>query len=173
MNNIEVYLDDSIMDREQEFSGYIDSIAEIASKAVDDEGIGNCEASIVLGSDEFIHELNRDYRNNDSVTDVLSFPLNDLDKPIKEKMDNKEPFELEKGEEADIALGDIYIAVDRTRDQAEEYGNTFLEELRFLTVHGMLHLMGYDHIKEDDEMKMRERQRTILGRNNKENGAQQ
>ena len=96
MNNIEVYLDDSIMDREQEFSGYIDSIAEIASKAVDDEGIGNCEASIVLGSDEFIHELNRDYRNNDSVTDVLSFPLNDLDKPIKEKMDNKNPLIMTK-----------------------------------------------------------------------------
>jgi probable rRNA maturation factor len=172
MNNIEVYIDDSLQGREEEFEGFLDSIAEIASKAVDEEGIGNCEASIVLGSDDFIHELNRDYRNNDSVTDVLSFPLNDLDKPLREKMDNKEPVELERGEEADIALGDIYIAVERTRIQAEEYGNTFLEELRFLTVHGMLHLMGYDHIKENDEIKMRMKQRAILGRVEKKNGSQ-
>jgi probable rRNA maturation factor len=74
---------------------------------------------------------------------------------------------LEESENGDaIFLGEIYISIDKAREQAEEYGNTFLEELRFLTVHGTLHLLGYDHIEEEDELIMREKQRIALGRKN-------
>lgn len=135
----------------------------IARRAAELEGLQNFEVQIILADNDFIHQLNRDYRQVDAPTDVISFPANDLEKPLAEAL--QEGLQPEMSEYGDaIFLGEIYISVDRAQEQAEEYGNTLEEELCFLTVHGMLHLMGYDHIEAADEQIMRAKQREILGR---------
>ena len=107
-------------------------------------------------------DLNSRYRGINSETDVLSFPANDLEEPLCRALEKG--LAVEKGETAEIALGDIYISVEKAIEQGSLYGNSPEEELGFLAVHGALHLMGYDHIEKEDEVIMRERQRKILGR---------
>jgi probable rRNA maturation factor len=94
-----------------------------------------------------IREINRDYRNIDRETDVISFALEDF-KDIT-YIDYR-------------LLGDIYISIDKARGQAIEYNHSFLRELSFLTIHGLLHLLGYDHMSEYDEKIMFEKQELIL-----------
>ncbi|MBE5758657.1 MAG: rRNA maturation RNase YbeY [Clostridiales bacterium] len=120
-------------------------------------GAIDAEISLLLCDEAEIQRLNREYRGIDSVTDVLSFPANDLEKPAE----NTEGLERE-GET--VLLGDIAICLERAREQAAEYDNSFIEELRFLAVHGCLHIMGYDHMTEEDEKEMRLMQRRALGR---------
>lgn len=127
------------------------------------EGIEAYEAYIVLADDDFLHELNRQYRDVDRSTDVLSFPENELDEPLRKALDEGYCPEMDV-EGKRIALGDIYISVEQAARQGAEYGNTLEEELCFLAVHGMLHLMGYDHMQEDEEAVMRRKQREALGR---------
>lgn len=110
------------------------------------------ELSVTFTDNEGIRALNRDYRGIDRETDVLSFPLTDFD-------GGEEP----PTDEPDAALGDIVISLERARAQAEEYGHSFEREVAFLTVHSMLHLMGYDHVNsEEEEAEMRRRQSEIL-----------
>lgn len=107
------------------------------------------EVSVTFTDNEGIHALNREYRNVDRPTDVLSFPLSD-------------------GEDYDtdgdaVLLGDIVISLERAQTQAEEYGHSFEREVAFLTVHSMLHLLGYDHeTSPEDERDMFARQGEIL-----------
>ena len=107
------------------------------------------EVSVTFTDNEGIHALNREYRNVDRPTDVLSFPLSD-------------------GEDYDtdgdaVLLGDIVISLERAQSQAEEYGHSFEREVAFLTVHSMLHLLGYDHeTSPEDERDMFARQDEIL-----------
>lgn len=136
---------------------------ETIKKAINLEGIEDAEFCIAFTDDEGIRKLNAEYRDIDRATDVLSFPVNMLIKPISEYSDKTSEF-LEITDEGAICLGDIAISLDTAKRQAEEYGNTLEEEIAFLAVHGILHLMGYDHIEEDDELKMRQRQREALGR---------
>ena len=118
------------------------------------EQYGNpCEVSITLTDNEKIHALNKQYREVDKPTDVLSFPLVD--------------FEGEGGEpaldEPMVSLGDIVISLEKAAEQAEEYGHGFDREVAFLCVHSMLHLLGYDHERGDEEdADMRNRQRAIM-----------
>lgn len=105
------------------------------------------EVSVTLCDNAYIKNLNRTHRNKDSATDVLSFPMYDFrygDEPI---VIADEP----------VMLGDIVISLERTKAQAEELGHSFLDELAFLSIHSMLHLLGYDHelSKEDDEAQCR------------------
>ena len=104
-------------------------------------------ASIVLTDDETIHRLNRDYRGVDRPTDVLSFPADEGDELLAPP---------------DGFLGDIMISVPRAEAQGKELGHSTERELAFLTVHGMLHLLGYDHIDPEDEKEMLSRQRAIM-----------
>lgn len=97
--------------------------------------------SVSLVDNEFIHQLNKEYRNIDRPTDVISFAFLDGD-------DNKE--RILKSKEI-VPLGDIYISVDKALEQAKEYGHTIERELAFLFAHGLLHLLGYDHMKKEDE----------------------
>ena len=162
-----IYIDDSIEARTGEIEAFLASVSEAASHTAELEEVGQCDADIILAGDDFIHELNLQYRNVDSTTDVLSFPATDLSGPLRDLLKEDPDMYLEESENGDaIFLGEIYISIDKAREQAEEYGNTFLEELRFLTVHGTLHLLGYDHIEEEDELIMREKQRIALGRKN-------
>ena len=112
-----------------------------------------CEVSVTFTDNEGIRELNKKYREMDKPTDVLSFPLFDFEgdceePPIDEIISN---------------LGDIVISLERAKEQAEEYGHSFAREVAFLTVHSMLHLLGYDHEKSDeDDKEMRARQSEIM-----------
>lgn len=109
------------------------------------------EVSLVLVDDDYIRELNNTYRNKDSATDVLSFAM--------EESTGEEPlFEAEE----DVILGDIIISVETAERQAKEYGHSFVREMAFLTTHGMLHLLGYDHEVEEKRTVMREREEQIL-----------
>ena len=109
---------------------------------------------ITLTTPEHIREINKEYRNIDKSTDVLSFPMfekEDLEKGIKNN----------KFQEEDV-LGDIVISIQRVKEQAEEYGHSFERELSYMIVHGFYHLMGYDHIKEEDKIQMRKKEKTVL-----------
>ena len=102
----------------------------------------DAEVSITFCDNKYIKKLNKEYRNKDKATDVLSFPLYDFN-------EDDDAFELDES----VALGDIVISLERAKEQANEIGNTFMEEVAFLTIHSMLHLLGYDHERsaEDDE----------------------
>ena len=111
----------------------------------------NTEVDITIVTDEEIHVLNRDYRGVDRATDVLSFALDEGD---------DEPEIL--GAEAELLLGDIIISAEKANEQAEEFGHGLNREIVYLAVHGMLHLLGYDHMVEDEKIVMRRREEEIL-----------
>ncbi len=140
----------------------IAQINAAAWRAAELEGIADFSANIVIADDGYLCKLNREFRQIDRPTDVLSFPANDLAAPLGEAL--KEGLEPERGEGGELFLGDIFISIEHATTQAEEYGNTLAEELCFLAVHGMLHLMGYDHAEEQEEQVMRQKQREALGR---------
>ena len=111
-----------------------------------------CEVSVTFTDNEGIRAVNKQYRNIDKETDVLSFPLTDFE-------GGEEP----PADEPAVSLGDIIISLERAEAQAEEFGHSFEREAAFLTVHSMLHLLGYDHeLSEEDDADMRRRQREIL-----------
>ena len=113
-------------------------------------GVMDAEVSVTLTDDAHIHVLNRDYRGVDRPTDVLSFALTESEEPAI--------IDAPYG----VVLGDLVISLERVAAQAEEYGHSVLRELSFLTVHGMLHLLGYDHIEEEDRVEMEEEQRHVM-----------
>ena len=106
-----------------------------------------CEFNIIIVDNERIHEINKEYRNVDRETDVISFAMED------EKDIEYDDFRL---------LGDIYISIDKVISQANEYGHSKLREICFLATHGILHLLGYDHMEKADEEKMFKLQNELL-----------
>lgn len=110
------------------------------------------EVSVTFVSNERIQEINREYRDKDNPTDVISFAMEEL---------GEGEISL-AGIEMPRVLGDIIISVPKAIEQAEEYGHSFLRELGFLAVHGFLHLLGYDHMTEEEEKKMFTLQKEIL-----------
>ncbi len=111
----------------------------------------DCEVSVTFTDNGGIRELNREYRNKDSATDVLSFPLNDF--AGGEEVDKSMP----------VALGDIVLSLERAGEQALEFGHSFKRECAFLCVHSTLHLLGYDHeLSDEDDADMRRRQTEIM-----------
>lgn len=121
----------------------------------------NLYISITLTNPEEIEKLNKQYRNIDRATDVLSFPMFEKDE-LKEFI-HKSMQVGEQNIQADI-LGDVVISIPRVYEQAEEYGHSFERELSYMVVHGFYHLMGYDHIEEQDKSIMREKEETILSK---------
>ena len=112
--------------------------------------------SITLTTPAHIREINKQYRNIDKETDVLSFPMFE-----KNELDNK--IEKKDFENEDI-LGDIVISLEKVIGQAEEYGHSFERELSYMIVHGFYHLMGYDHIEEEDKVIMRPKEENVLSK---------
>ena len=112
-------------------------------------GVENSELSITLTDDENIHALNKKYRGIDRATDVLSFAFRESDEPEV------------IGADFDI-LGDVIISLERAKVQAQEFGHSFLREIIFLEVHGLLHLLGYDHIADDERQEMEAEQKFIM-----------
>ena len=115
----------------------------------------NFYVSVTLTTPEKIHELNKKYRDVDRPTDVLSFPMfekDELDNIVKNKIKNPLP----------EVLGDIVISIEKVEEQAKEYGHSFEREFSYMLVHGFCHIIGYDHIQEDDKVVMREKEEAIL-----------
>ena len=126
------------------------NIRAAAEKVGELYGVENGEVSITLTNNEYIHELNREYRHIDRPTDVLSFALNESEEPA-----------IEDGPDINV-LGDLVISVERAEEQAADYGHSVRREIAFLTVHGMLHLLGYDHMEEADRLEMEQEQRYVM-----------
>ena len=113
----------------------------------------NLYISVILTTPNNIHELNLKYRDVDKETDVLSFPMFEKNE-IKELVSLKHP----------EPLGDIVISIDRVKEQAKEYGHSFERELSYMLVHGFYHLMGEDHIDEEDKVIMRGKEERVLSK---------
>ena len=117
--------------------------------------------NVVLKNPEEIRKTNKEFRNIDKETDVLSFPMFQKEEitNIIESSKNKKP-------EIEDVLGDIMISIPRVKEQAIEYGHSFERELSYMVVHGFYHVMGYDHIKEEDKVVMRPKEEYILNKLN-------
>lgn len=126
----------------------LDLVKKVLKKAMKIEHLKNTSFNLILVDDSYIHELNKTYRKIDRVTDVITFVLEDDDKCL-----------LPKGKRV---LGDIYISIDTAERQAKEYGHGLDRELCFLAVHGVYHLLGYDHMNEKDEKIMFQKQEEVL-----------
>ena len=133
-------------------------IRKVIRTALTAEGVDfPCEIDVELTDGETIHEINREMREVDRATDVLSFPMFELS-----------PGELPGTEDADpgtglVPLGDMVISMERCAEQAGTYGHSFAHEVSYLTVHSVLHLLGYDHVDEgEDKRRMRAREKEIM-----------
>lgn len=130
----------------------IELVKKVLTYVAEQEGIEkDAELSISFVSDEEIQEINRTYRGKDQPTDVISFAMQEQGEG-----------EIQIVGEEFVILGDIIISMDRTKEQAAEYGHSFERELAFLATHGLLHLIGYDHMTEEDEKEMFAKQEKYL-----------
>ncbi len=143
MSKIEVFnqLDEEIKE--------LDTVLKVLESAVLKEKLEDVTFNLIIVDNEYIHELNKNYRGIDRETDVITFALEDEDSLVM-------PDKLERN------LGDIYISIDKARSQAEEFGHGLLRELSFLAVHGFYHLLGYDHMNPEDEAVMFKKQEEVL-----------
>lgn len=124
-----------------------DYLYDVINAALEHENVNNAIFSVVFVGDEEIHEMNREYRGVDRVTDVISFAFEDNNDLVYNDI---------------RMLGDIFICIPQMKRQATEYGHSEKRELAFLAVHGILHLLGYDHMNEEDEKVMFALQELIL-----------
>lgn len=122
-------------------------IKKILKHAIKYKNLKNIYFNIILVDNKMIHEINKEYRNIDKPTDVISFALEDEEK--------ERPVGVRQ-------LGDIYISIDKAKEQAKEYNHSIIREVCFLSIHGLLHLLGYDHMKEEEEKIMFREQELIL-----------
>lgn len=127
----------------------------------------SCEVSLVFVDNDEIREINNENRGIDRATDVLSFPI--LDYP-KDKV-YKEVYKEEKFDETfldgdDLVIGDIVLSLEKALEQSKEYNHSFEREASYLVVHSVLHLLGYDHMEEEEKKRMRGREEEILNKLN-------
>ncbi len=120
------------------------------------------EVNVILTDNDAIQEINRDYRQIDAPTDVLSFPMVDYEQEADFSHLEEAAEDYFNPETGELVLGDIIISVEKVMKQAESYGHSRERELAFLIAHSMLHLCGYDHMEEDERLVMEEKQREIL-----------
>lgn len=137
-----------IFNETQEKVENLEVLEPLLTYALEVENVDNLEFNVIIINNEEIHKINKEYRRIDRPTDVISFALEDY-KDIKYENDYR-------------VLGDIYISIDKVKEQAKEYGHSEKRELAFLAVHGLLHLLGYDHMEKEDEKVMFSRQELIL-----------
>ena len=140
----------------EENSQYEEIIKKVVEQCFKEENMEDSKLyiSITLTTPEHIHEINKQYRNVDRATDVLSFPMFEKEE-LEQKIASKD-FLYED------MLGDLIISIEKVKEQAIEYGHSFERELSYMLVHGFYHLMGYDHIEEEDKKKMRPKEEKIL-----------
>lgn len=143
MNRIEIFnqLDEEINE--------LETVEKVLLSAIKKEKLEDVTFNLIIVDNEYIHELNKNYRGIDRETDVITFALEDEDSIIVPEEEGRN-------------LGDIYISIDKARSQAEEFGHGLLRELSFLAVHGFYHLLGYDHMTPEDEEVMFKKQEEVL-----------
>lgn len=142
MSNIEIFIqvDEEIKE--------LETVEKVLYSAVEKEKLENVSFNLIIVDNKYIHELNKTYRKIDRETDVITFALEDEDSlvlPSEERV-----------------LGDIYISIDKAKSQAKEYGHSLLRELSFLAVHGFYHLLGYDHMTDEEAEVMFGKQEEVL-----------
>lgn len=151
---MQIYFDQTYEGEDPEKT-YGETMKEALSVILGQEGIDEdgAEVSVSFVTPEEIKKLNSEYRNVDSVTDVLSFP----------QFENVEEL-IDAEENTGVAeLGDVVICMDRAKSQAEEFGHPLKREVIYLFVHSILHLLGYDHMEEDEKKVMRAREEEVMG----------
>lgn len=126
----------------------LETVEKVLHSAIEKENLENVTFNLIIVDNEYIHELNKNYRGIDRETDVITFALEDEDTLVMP--------------DDQRILGDIYISIDRAKTQAVEYNHSLLRELSFLAVHGFYHLLGYDHMTEEDEKVMFKKQEEVL-----------
>ncbi len=131
---------------QEDLTEQMEKLKELLVFALKREALKNVEFNVILVDSDTIHEINKTYRKVDRVTDVISFALEDHPDI---QLDHR-------------VLGDIYICVEKAREQAMTYEHSFLRELAFLMIHGLLHLLGYDHQTAEEEKIMFQKQDDIL-----------
>ena len=138
----------------EENKEYENIVKKVVEQCFKEEKLENSKLyiSITLTTPEHIHEINKQYRNVDKETDVLSFPMFEKNEI------------LIKNDDIEEVLGDIMISIEKVQAQAEEYGHSFERELSYMVVHGFYHIIGYDHMVEEDKKVMREKEENILNR---------
>lgn len=147
----------------QENKEYKEIIERVVTTCFEEENLINTNLylNVILTNPEMIRQTNEKYRNIDKETDVLSFPMfqkEEIDKIIEKGKEYEESVE-------DV-LGDIMVSIPKVIEQAKEYGHSVERELAYMIVHGFYHLMGYDHIKEEDKVVMRPKEENILNKLN-------
>lgn len=142
MNNIEIF------NQTEEEIDELETVRKVLDFAVKKENLENVDFNVIIVREDYIHELNKNYRNIDRVTDVITFALED-DDTVLNASDRR-------------VLGDVYICLDRAKSQAIEYQHSFLREICFLAVHGFYHLLGYDHQTKQEEEVMFTKQEEVL-----------
>lgn len=140
----------------EEVEAWEDIVKKVFHKCFEEEGLIDSKLyiTVTFTNPENIQSINKEYRNIDRPTDVLSFPMFE-----KEELDTKIQ---EKNFSYQDILGDIFISIPKVEEQAKEYGHSFERELSYMLVHGFYHLMGYDHIEEEDRKEMRTKEEKIL-----------
>lgn len=143
----------------EEDTKYLELIEKVIGQAFKEEKIENINLyiDIILTNPENIRKINNQYRNIDKETDVLSFPM--FEKEEIEDLKNN-------GNDIEEVLGDIIISIEKVQEQAIEYGHSFERELAYMLIHGFYHLMGYDHMNEEEKKQMREKEEVVLSKLN-------
>lgn len=142
MNELEIF------NQTDEEISELETVKDVLNYAIKKEKLENVIFNVIIVDNNYIHELNKNYRHIDRETDVITFALED-EKDMVIPDDER-------------VLGDIYISIDKARSQAEEYGHSLLRELSFLAVHGFYHLLGYDHMTKEEEEVMFSKQEEVL-----------
>ena len=142
----------------EEKKEYEDIIKKVVEECFKTENLVDSKMyiNIILTTSENIKEYNKKYRNIDKETDVLSFPMFEKDE-LKEKINNKDFQTID-------VLGDMIISIPKVEEQAKEYGHSFERELAYMVVHSFYHLMGYDHMVEEDKTEMRAKEENVLNK---------
>ncbi|NFG57156.1 rRNA maturation RNase YbeY [Clostridium botulinum] len=149
------------MEVSDEFTNHLEKVIEFALKE-EDVNISS-EISLLFVDNEEIREINNETRNIDRATDVLSFPMLDYpDKKVFKEVYTENDFSEADFDGDDLVLGDIVLSLERALEQSKEYNHSYEREASYLVVHSVLHLLGYDHMEEEDKVKMRKREEEIL-----------
>jgi probable rRNA maturation factor len=149
-----------------DFTDHIEKIIELSvNTTLSFEGFDKpCEISVVITDNIGIKEINKDFRNIDKETDVLSFPMLDFEEGYYDEEEIEVSIEDINPNSGEVVLGDIVISLEKAFEQSKDYGHSFDREIAFLTVHSALHLLGYDHEKDEDRVIMRSKEEEILGK---------
>lgn len=155
----------SKVDAPEELEKQIEAVIDFALK--EEEINHSYEISVLLVDNEEIKGINKEHRNIDKVTDVLSFPMLDYPKgKVFKEVYKGFSFDKTFLDGDNLVLGDMVLSLEKAREQSEEYGHSFSRELFYLIIHSVLHLLGYDHMTEEEKTIMRLREEQILGKLN-------